>query len=220
MAVSGVSGKHALIGIKVDDAFFDEFIRELGLTPGHVKKAQEWALRQLGKWLIRVVAQKGKDELGIAQKHFRRRFKIYFDKNFKGLMLKAWFGTNPISYDSLGSPKQTAKGVKVGRKTIRGAFYSDVRRKQEQSIVRKALRLGPKKREPKPGIFIRKSSPYYQGKDAGQFTGRLPIAKPRIEIDETVRKALSEIEAKAQSQLLIYLKKGLDAQVRKVQGIW
>lgn len=83
------------------------------------------ALRKTAQWLRTHSSREIARELRIAQNPIRHRYNVYSQSTAKEV--KLWIGLQPLSVHYLGTPKQTATGVKVGHREYDDAFISPMK---------------------------------------------------------------------------------------------
>lgn len=96
------------------------FIERLSYLPEEIAKAARRALAKTNMWLRNITRIELGYELAMDSKALRTRFRVYR----KGYTSKLWVGVNEIEVHQLGTPKQTAKGVQVGKHFFDKAFIS------------------------------------------------------------------------------------------------
>lgn len=159
-------------GLEVDlQVPYAQLRREFAGREKQVDKAIVRAIRKTVSWLRRQLIKQVASEAGIPQKAIRQRGKAKtFAKEQYGVV---WLGLNPVGAHLIGKPRQTRRGVRVGRKHFfEGAFLSRIYSDNEK-VWRRKFRG--------PGSTSR-----------GRGDGRFPVEVMLIELE-----TIGEQEAKA-----------------------
>lgn len=93
------------------------------------------ALRRTAQWLRTHSSKEVARELRLTQSPIRHRYNIYSQSTANEV--KLWVGLQPIGVHYLGTPKQTATGVKVGHRDYDDAFISPMKSSQRLVFRRK-----------------------------------------------------------------------------------
>lgn len=163
---------------------------ELGFrsTERQIVIARTRALRDMRKVIKTAVLQRVSKEKRIPQKALAGR--IYFSNVPNGAQaLTTWVGAWKLSLFKAGTPKQTKKGVSVGRLRYPGAFITAIYSATPQVWIRlKSPYFDPER-------YPTKKRPGDRGISADpRLRGRFPVVRAAIRIDETVKKVFDEQE--------------------------
>ena len=90
-----------------------------GLPPSAMQNAWRRALRKTSNWVKSQTAKAVSKATRIPQKILRSRLYFFLRSKDTG---KVWLGLNAIEAQRLGTPRQTSKGVTVGRHRFEGAW--------------------------------------------------------------------------------------------------
>lgn len=164
----------------------DAVAKGLGATETVVKQSYNAALtftaRKLYTLSVRAL-QKGLDIKG--QKFIRKRlFQFKNSRNGVG-EVTLWYGLNDMTAVAWGNPKQTREGVRVGGRTIKGAFSAKVKKFGSDNDY-------------KTGAFIRQPGGKRRGPKAlSQKTGRkyrsqLPIQLATFRIKDQAQSIIED----------------------------
>ena len=104
-------------------------------APRKLDLAAARALRKTAQWLRTHSSREIARELGITQSPVRHRYNIYSQSTAREV--KLWVGLQPIGVHYLGTPRQTATGVKVGHRDYDDAFISPMKSSQRLVFRRK-----------------------------------------------------------------------------------
>jgi hypothetical protein len=108
------------VGIPGD---FDKVVEAIGATEAQVRTAAVRALNKTALWLRSQSAKEISDELKIKMKLIRQKFQIIkaSKTNLEALVVANLYGFKAVK---LGTPKQTASGVSIGKHKFPGAFVA------------------------------------------------------------------------------------------------
>lgn len=90
-----------------------------GLPPAAMQNAWRRTLRKTSVWVKGQTAKAVSKETRIPQKLLRQRLYFFLRNRDTG---KVWLGLNAVEAHRLGKPRQTRKGVTVGRHRFDGAW--------------------------------------------------------------------------------------------------
>lgn len=105
---------------QLDPAALQRLLAMFPLTDAACQRAARRALRKAVRWVDSRVARDASNELRVTQKIIRARLRAYTREG--GMQQKIWLGLNAVAAGRLGTPRQTASGVRVGRHAFPGAF--------------------------------------------------------------------------------------------------
>jgi hypothetical protein len=109
--------------------------RALADMPRKLDLAAARALRKTAQWLRTHSSREIARELSITQSPVRHRYSIYSQSTASEV--KLWVGLQPIGVHYLGTPKQTATGVKVGHREYDDAFIAPMKSSERLVFRRK-----------------------------------------------------------------------------------
>jgi hypothetical protein len=114
-----------MISVEISARDLDRLIVELAATSAQVKRALNSTLRKMASWVKTRSVRGLSKELDIKQKTIRRRLRSIKARptGNGGAEVVVWYGLDPIALIHLGA-KQTGKGVRAGRRFVRGAFIA------------------------------------------------------------------------------------------------
>ena len=115
--------------LKVEIDVNQAFALLRGLPPSALQNAWRRTLRKTSNWIKSQTAKAVSKETKIPQKLLRRRLYFFLRSRDTG---KVWLGLNAIEAHRLGNPRQTRRGVTVGRHRFEGAW-----------MMKKAAPVGP-----------------------------------------------------------------------------
>lgn len=114
-----------LVNLQFDADELDTVALELGATEEAFDKAVAAACRKMAEWLKAQSVKGLAHELGIRQKVIRQRLRTFrMQRAGPGGEYKLFYGLDPIGYIRLGTPRKTAKGVRVGKFFIKEGFVA------------------------------------------------------------------------------------------------
>ncbi|UYM14259.1 hypothetical protein [Endozoicomonas euniceicola] len=164
----------------------DTVAKGLGATEVVVKQAYNAALTFTARKLSTLAARALQKGLDIKAQKFIRKRLFQFKRSRNGLgEVTLWYGLNDMTAVAWGNPKQTAEGVSVGNRTIKGAFRAKVKK------------FGSDK-DYKTGAFIRQPGGKRRGpKMLSQKTGRkyrsqLPIQLATFRIKDQAESIIED----------------------------
>lgn len=96
------------------------------VSPDKVATAQVRASNGVAKWLGLNIGRELSRQEKVALKVIRARLRV-FSSSRANPNAKLWLGIDPIPVVGLGKPRQTRRGVTVGRRRFPGAFVATMR---------------------------------------------------------------------------------------------
>lgn len=152
-------------------------------TEEQIEMARTSALRKMRKRVETMVKRLAAKRLRIPQKAIAGRF---FSSNIRpgDDELSVWIGTWAVSPFSIGSPRQTATGVRVARRFYPGAFLGLVYSGQEKVWIR----LHSKHYSPE--LYPTQHRPGDRG--LGEHRGRFPVVRAAVPIDTVMSEVLDD----------------------------
>lgn len=210
---SKLSSSSGMITLQVSEADmlkYSAFAREF---PKAMVKAQRRAINKTLGWLRTHIARDVGRAHGIAMRAVRQRLRAYTIKG-SATSGKLWFGINPIAASRTGRPRQTQKGVSVGRRRYAGAFYGRAYGKDADIWIRTASKHFDPADYPDSEI---------SGGGGGRSgwiaenSVRFPLAKAKVSLDD-VRTQFREWTQKAEARLLEILRQEINYETHKLMG--
>jgi hypothetical protein len=178
------------IRIDFNDAQFKRSVEYL--SGNALNMAIRRAVKKTANWIRTHVGMKLKDKTQIPRALFTARIRSY-DQDWRssgggGSAVKVWFGFNPVFADRISKARQTASGVTIGKRKY-------------------------------PGAFIPTKSPRFAGKVYQRTTDhRLPIMRPRVEIENEGRAIYEEIRPQIEARLMELLRQEVNYELQKAVG--
>ena len=172
-----------MLKVKIDNDLLDRGSAVVEATNKQVYKARTRALIRLRKHVETALKREAAKQLRIPQKAIADRF---FSNAITDVdeVLRVWFGEWNIDPYSIGTPRQTVRGVRAGRRSYRGAFLGSVYTPEEK-------------------IWIRLRSPHYSPDlyPAGYRPGdrgmardnRFPVVRAAVPVDGVMEKVVLEL---------------------------
>ncbi|QDQ28240.1 phage tail protein [Chitinimonas arctica] len=90
-----------------------------GLPPAAMQAAWRRTLRKTSTWVKSQIAKIVAKDTKVPQKVLRQRLYFFLRSRDAG---KVWLGLNPLQANRLGTPRQTRRGVTVGKHRFAGAW--------------------------------------------------------------------------------------------------
>ncbi|QDQ25290.1 phage tail protein [Chitinimonas arctica] len=103
--------------VELDTRQVDELLR--GLPPSAMQAAWRRTLRKISTWVKSQVAKLIAKDTKVPQKVLRQRLYFFLRSRDSG---KVWLGLNPLQANRLGTPRQTRRGITVGKHRFAGAW--------------------------------------------------------------------------------------------------
>lgn len=175
------------VGLKVEIDIRPALAMARVLSENAVRAAWRRALKKTGKWVKTYVAKGVSREVKIPQKVLRER--LYFFLRSKMMEGKVWLGANPIEAHRIGTPRQTRRGVTVGRLRFDGAWI--YRSKHSSS---------------KDGKVFRRVG-----------AARAPFEMVRYEWDEVGQRVFQEVAGRAEERMMLILEQELNYEIHKLR---
>jgi hypothetical protein len=175
-----------MMSIDVDTAAVQQLSTMLGATEKQMVSARTRALRKMRKKIETRIKREVARAERIPQKSLGSRV-------FSGRLtdaddeLKVWIGTWNVSPFSVGSPRQTTRGVRAGRRSYPGAFLAQVYSPETQVWIRLHSKYYA------PELYPTNYRPGDRG--VGSNRGRFPVVRAAIPIDGAVERILASSEA-------------------------
>lgn len=187
------------LNVSFDQAKIDALSRGLVAMPRQLQFARARALRKTGGWVRNEVKKLAAKQLRIPQKSIADRFYLTRIKPTDDVA-KLWIGTWNVSPYALGKPVQSGFGVRVNKRSYRGAFLGKVYNAQEKIWIRKRS----KHYDPELYPVVRKRSA-----GAGvppELRHRFPVVRAAIPIDAAldlvIKRNWQEIETRFRKTLV------------------
>lgn len=165
-----------MVRLEFDNSLLEKGANLVNATEQQIETARASALRKMRKRIETQIKRRAAKKLRIPQKAIADRF--FSDKVEPGDdELKVWIGTWAVSPFSLGSPAQTARGVKAGRRSYQGAFLGEVYTSETKVWIRL--------RSPhySPELYPTRTRPGDRGMSRG---GRFPVVRAAVPIDAVI----------------------------------
>lgn len=126
------------LNLDFDTSSFDALALELNATLPQLEAALASALRRMALYLKSVSVKGLSRELDVQQKVIRRRLSTFrLSRSRSDPEMKVWYGLNPIPLEQIGTPQQTAKGVRVRRHFVAHAFIAKDKQGRKRVFLRK-----------------------------------------------------------------------------------
>ena len=156
------------------------------LSESAVRAAWRRALKKTGQWVKTYVAKGVSREVKIPQKVLRARLYFFLRSMMEG---KVWLGTNPIEAHRIGTPRQTRRGVTVGRLQFDGAW-----------------------------IYRSRHSSSKEGKVYRRVgAARAPFEMVRYEWDAVGERVFREVAGRAEARMMQILEQELNYEIHKLR---
>ncbi len=176
-----------MLAIAINQELLDRRADIAGATDRQIEAARTSALRKMRKRIETTVKRRVATRERIPQRALEGRF---FSNNVQpgDDELQVWIGTWSISPFAIGNPVQNARGVRAARKSYPGAFIASI----YGGVNKVWIRLYSKHYD--PNLYPTKYRPGDRG--LGSNTGRFPVVRAAIPIDDTVKTVL-EMESES-----------------------
>lgn len=194
MAVNYIrSGVGVNLHIQTPDDLLDSTMQKFGISESAVRRAETRAINKTVRWLKAQMARQVSQDIGVAQKHIKRRmFAKWASKN--NTLAKFWMGVGGINPMSLGlKGRVTRAGYKVGKFSFDGGF--------------RAYYLNKKKGVAYAGGVYRRVS-----------KERMPIKSMDIDVSKTAKEALDRLFKRAETELYKKLRQELNYEMHRAMG--
>ncbi len=169
----------------LDTSELETVARGLGASEDIIKSSCRAALNYTARQLRRLSAKALQQGFNTSEhKYIRRRLKHFQAKSSGIGKVSLWYGLNEMNAIAWGTPKQTASGVQVGGKAVKGAFRAQV------------ASFGGGKG--KTGAFIRKPGGKRRGKvkvsrkTGRKYTSQLPIKLATVAINDQAQTIIED----------------------------
>lgn len=197
-----------MINIGLDTRQLDEIAKKLAGTEEQICSARTRALRKTAMHVRTLVKKAVASRERIPQKAIASRFII--PRMPKGAdEITVWMGTWNVSPFAIGQPTQTRLGVRAGRRSYRGAFLKKIYTGTEKVWIRL--------RSPhySPDLYPTQKQHHagYRGNLAPGQTGRFPVVKAAIPIDQTVNDVVDKNADAIQAEFLKKFEQELNYEV-------
>ncbi|EKN01118.1 MULTISPECIES: prophage LambdaW5, minor tail protein Z-like protein [unclassified Acidocella] len=136
--MNSAGGASGSLNIEFDTQQIDAMALDVNATLPQVEAALASALRRMALYLKAASVKGLSHELDVQQKVIRRRLSTFrLSRSRSAPEIKLWYGLNPLSMEQLGTPKQTAQGVRVGKHFIAHAFLARDKTGRQRVFLRK-----------------------------------------------------------------------------------
>lgn len=174
----------------------EQAARGVGAIEPEIRVARARALRKTARWLrreaLRYVAAKER----IPQKRLARRVFVSRVGNDDDTA-RVWFGLNPVDAVTIGTPRQTARGTRVGRRFYRGAFVARIYTSREKVWIRKSSRYYD------PALYPVMRRRHVEFAPEGEVRrGRFPVVRAAIDVGEHFEKFLETAEGRVADEFV------------------
>jgi hypothetical protein len=200
-----------MLGGAIDPRSVEALAAEIGAVGNQIEAARLSALRKMRKRIITKVKRSLAERLQISQKAVADRFFSRYVAPGAD-ELEVWIGTWALSPFSLGLPQRygvpgKTGGVKVSRRTYRGAFMAKVFSSPREKVwVR--LHSAHYRAELYPGKYY---NPGIRSQHA--TTGRFPLVKATIPVNDDVIRTLDQLGDEIAADFEVLLRQELNYQV-------
>jgi hypothetical protein len=206
----------AVPGVSLELNFAQQIARAnlvIQATPAQLQKAAVRAQRKTLQWVRTRIAREMAQALGVSQKAFKHRLSISTLGKGSEQVHILWFGSLPLSADALARPRQTRKGVTVGRRSWKGAFYRSVYNPEPNVWIRasRAADLGLDlptwggSGRPGDGKFLDHGGP----NDSSQ-RGRFPLRRVGVAVEQQAAEIFRRFERRGQDRFESVLEQELN----------
>lgn len=163
-----------MLQLDLDMTAIEEMIDLVGATDSQLNRARARALRKIKTTVETRVKREAAKKLNIPQRAIDDRF--FSDNIAPGDdEMTLWIGTWAVDPFSIGSPVQSAIGVKVGRRSYPGAFLAKIYSSKEKVWIR----LHSKHYS--ADLYPTRYRPGDQG--LAPLRGRFPVVRAAVPID-------------------------------------
>lgn len=171
-----------MFAFAVDHKQLDRAAEKMAATDKQIEAARTSALRKFGKRFETRVNQAAARQLRIPQKALGGRF---FSSSVSpgDDELRIWIGTWSVSPFSIGAPSQNKFGVRVGRRSYRGAFLGQVYTGQNKVWIRLHSRHFD------PELYPTRKRSGDRG--LSDLRGRFPVVRAAVPIDGVISSILA-----------------------------
>jgi len=184
-----VRGGIAGIQLRLDAPDFDA--KQFGIDQKAVKRAEVRAINKTIRWLKAQMARHISKDVGVAQKHIKRRLYASLANAQKSKAV-FWMGVGGINPMKLGlTGRKLRSGYKVGRFTFKDGFRAFYKNRWDG----------------KDGMIFKRL-----GGD------RLPISNMDINVRQAAESALNRLFNRAEAELLKKMKQELTFEMKKAMG--
>lgn len=124
-----------MLRVAIDSALLKQVPAAMEATSTQVYAARTRALIKLRTHVETVLKREAAKKLNLPQRAIGNRF---FSNSITAQddVLRVWFGEWAISPYAIGTPVQNSRGVRVGRRSYRGAFMGSVYTNQQKVWIR------------------------------------------------------------------------------------
>jgi hypothetical protein len=184
-------------GASVQLNFAREIMRATAMiqaTPKQMQTATDRAIKKTIRWLSSRVAREIGQALNIPQKAIKNRVVTSVVGSGSERVHILWLGVAPIAAENLANPRQTKKGVSVGRRRYDGAFYRDVYGDGDHVWIRKSR-----------AAALAMDLPDWGGKKGGdggylrnpEARGRFPLRRVSVDISSVANDVFRRYDKRA-----------------------
>jgi len=206
-------------GVELQLNFAQEITRATALiqaTPKQLELASKRAMKKTIRWLRTRVAREVSQALGISQKAFKQRLTSTSSGSGADLAHILWMGVAPLAVEMIGKPRQTKKGVSVGKRKYAGAFYRDVYGDGPRVWIRKARAhaLGLDL----PSWSGKSSSSRSSWLESAENRGRFPVMRVAVDVESVASEIFRRYQRRAQERFGTVLEQELNYAVNLEGG--
>ncbi|NDY41254.1 hypothetical protein G3N55_00115 [Dissulfurirhabdus thermomarina] len=167
-----------MIDVRIDIREIERASSMFAATIREADLARTRALRRTAREIRTQVRREAARELRIPQRALSGR--LYLSRVRPGDEAAAlWIGTLPVPAVAVGRPRQTKKGVRVGRRSWRGAFVARIYGREQVWIRRSS-------RHYDPALYPTRHRAGDRFGAAGHLRGRFPVVRAAVAVDGVV----------------------------------
>ena len=193
--------------VQISDADWKDIQQELWATEKELNAAVKRAIRKVSLWLKRQIARGISRETGIAQKALRARLHhiMYTRRDLRAVV---WLGLNAVPAHLTGTPRQSARGVRVAKRSYPGAFHARVYGEEQKVWIRRAS----KHFDPQLYPYNKRSSRRW-GALSDEQAGRFPVVLARVPIKDVGERVAEREYARVDKRLLTLIRQELNFEI-------
>ena len=185
-----------------------ELQRDMLALEDRVGKVVNRAVVKLTRWLRTHSVREISQEIGIAQKALKQRFRVERVKVGGQEHVRIWVGLMNVALHHLSKPSQTKAGAKVGGQVYEGAFLEQIYGSTEKVYIRTARNrsAGHATVADREGRTNKQPDRAFLDKSGGRF----PVQVVAEEIEPVARKVLERYELRLNSRYQTILQQELN----------